>query len=151
MIELASLYNPTMIETTSISGNTGEAVNKYGIACLMIESGAPYPIREADVKYHYEGAVNVMKYLKMLKGAPEKHTPPVDPPSQRLWAEKGGVWRRKVEAGQRVNKGELLGTVCNLVGETIQRATAPYDGAVSFIRVHYSVNSGDTLLWVAKV
>lgn len=150
MIELASLYNPTLIETTSISGNTGEAVNIYGIPCLMVESGAPYPIRENDVRYHSEGALNVLRHLSMLEGEVVKYNPPVDPPSQRVWAEKGGVWRRKVEAGQRVKKGEELGTVCNLLGETIQTAYAPFDGVVSFLRVHYSVNSGDSLLWVAR-
>jgi len=150
MVELASLYNPALIETTNISGNTGEAVNLYGIPCLMIESGAPYPIREKDVEYHLLGAENVLKYLKMLEGEPAKYNPPVNPPSQRIGAEKGGVWRRNVDAGQRVKKGENLGIVSNLLGETLQTAVAPHDGVVSFLRVHYSVSSGDTLLWVAK-
>ncbi|TRO52317.1 hypothetical protein E2P71_07865 [Candidatus Bathyarchaeota archaeon] len=150
MVELASLYNPNLIETTGISGNTGEAVNIYGIPCLMIESGAPYPIREADVQYHYDGALNLLKHMKMIKGEAARYNPPVDPPSKRIWAEKGGVWRRKVEAGQSVKRSEKLGTVCNLLGEPVQIAIAPYDGLVSFLRVHYSVNSGDTLLWVAK-
>jgi predicted deacylase len=150
MVELASQYNPAFIETTSISGNTGEAVNIYGIPCLMIESGAPYPIREKDVQYHYEGAVNLLKYMSMIEGKAAKYNPSVDPPSQRLWALKGGIWRRKVEAGQRVKGGEDLGMVCDILGEHIQSVTSPFDGVVSFLRVHYSVNSGDTLLWVAK-
>ncbi len=150
MVTLASLYNPTLIETASILGNTGEAVNLYGIPCLMIESGAPYPIREKDVEYHYEGALNVLRHLGLIKGEAISYNPPVDPPSQRIWAKHGGVWRRRIEAGQRVKKGEELGTVCNLIGETIQTATAPMDGVVSFLRVHYSVNSGDSLCWIAK-
>jgi len=150
MVELASLYNPALIETTNISGNTGEAVNKYGIPCLMIESGAPYPIRETDVQYHYDGAVNLLRHLGMLEGESASYHPPLDPPSKRVWAVKGGVWRRKIEAGQRVKKGEELGTVCNLIGETIQTAYAPMDGVISFLRVHYSVSSGDSLCWVAK-
>ncbi|MFH1180455.1 MAG: succinylglutamate desuccinylase/aspartoacylase family protein [Candidatus Bathyarchaeota archaeon] len=150
MVELASQYNPAFIETTSISGNTGEAVNIYGIPCLMIESGAPYPIREKDVQYHYEGAVNLLKHMKMLEGKAAKYNPIVDPPSQRLWVLKGGIWRRKVEAGQRVKEGENLGMVCDILGEQIQSVASPFDGVVSFLRVHYSVNSGDTLLWVAK-
>ena len=150
MVALASLYNPAFIESTSISGNTGEAVNKYRIPCLMIESGAPYPIREADVEYHYNGAVNVMKHMGMLKGGAVQYNVPLDPLSQRIWAKKGGLWRRRVEAGQRVKKDMVLGTVCNLLGETQQIAQAPYNGVVSFLRVHYSVNSGDTLLMVAK-
>lgn len=150
MVELASLYNPNLIETTSISGNTGEAVNIYGIPCLMIESGAPYPIREEDIQYHYDGAINLLKHLKMLEGQATRYNPPLDPPSRRIWAEKGGVWRRKVEAGQRVKEGQELGIVSNLLGETIQTVYAPFEGVISFLRVHYSVNCGDSLLWVAQ-
>jgi predicted deacylase len=150
MVELASLYNPTLIEMTNISGNTGEAINIYNIPCLMIESGAPYPIREVDVQYHMDGAMNVLMHMGMIKGEAIKYDPPVNPPGQKIWAEKGGVWRRKVEAGQRVKKGETIGKVCNLVGESLQTVLAPYNGVVSFLRVHYSVSSGDTLLWLAK-
>jgi predicted deacylase len=149
MVELAGCYNPALIETTNIAGNTGEAVNVYGIPCLMIESGAPYPLREADVQYHYNGAVNVMRFMGMLEGEAERSTQLIDPPSVRLWAKKGGVWRSRVEVGQRVTKGDVVGTVCNLLGETLQSAEAPLDGVVSFLRVHYSVNAGDTLLLVA--
>jgi predicted deacylase len=150
MIELASCYKPTHIETTNISGNTGEAVNIYKIPCLMIESGAPYPIRETDVEYHYQGVINVMKHMGMMKGEAQRNTPQVDPNSQRLWAKKGGAWRHLLEPGQRVKKGEKIGTVSTLTGETIQEVHAPIDGIVSFLRVHYSVNAGDTLLWVTK-
>lgn len=151
MVELASLYNPVLIESTGISGNTGEAVKEYGIPCLMIESGTPYPIREKDVEYHYDGAINLLRYLGMIDGEAASYDPPVNPSSQRIWAEKGGVWRRYVEAGQRVKRGEKLGRVCNLLGEIIQEEKAPFDGVVSFLRIHYSVNAGDSLLWLARV
>ena len=150
MLELAGCYRSALIETTNISGNTGEAVNVYGIPCLMIESGAPYPIREADVEYHFDGAVNVMKYMGIINGEAERHTQLVNPNSQRLWAAKGGAWRRLVEPGQRVKKGEKVGSVCNLIGETLQEGHVPFDDVVTFVRVHYSVNAGDTLLWVAE-
>ncbi|MCK4702465.1 succinylglutamate desuccinylase, partial [Candidatus Bathyarchaeota archaeon] len=65
-------------------------------------------------------------------------------------AKSGGLWRRKVEAGQRVKEGELLGIVSDLHGEPLQVATAPLKGVVSFLRVHYSVNEGDTLCWVTE-
>jgi len=50
-----------------------------------------------------------------------------------------------------VKKGEKVGSVCNLIGETLQEAHAPFDGIVTFLRVHYSVNAGDTLLLIAEV
>ena len=91
-----------------------------------------------------------MKHMGMMKGEAQRNTPQVDPNSRRLWAKKGGAWRHLLEPGQRVKKGETIGTVSTLTGETIQEVHAPFDGIVSFLRVHYSVNAGDTLLWVTK-
>ncbi len=151
MMEVASCFNPTLVETAEISGNTGEAVNLYGIPCVMTESGTPYPIREEDVLFHLDGLRNLLRHLGMLEGEASLNNPPLDPKAQRLWAEMGGVWRRGVEAGERVTEGQRLGEVSDLVGETLQEVVAPFDGVVSFLRTHYSVNAGDTLLWVADI
>ncbi len=87
----------------------------------------------------------------MIDEQPEIRDHPLDPPTKRLWAQQGGLWRRRVEAGQRVEKGQRLGEVSDLHGETLQQVHAPFSGVVSFLRVHYSVNEGDTLLWVTQV
>jgi predicted deacylase len=150
MLEMARCFGCDFVETTAIAGNTGEAVNLYGIPCVMTESGTPYPVREADVLYHYDGVMNLMRRLGMLEGEAELGDPPVDPPTRRVWAESGGIWRRRVEAGQRVAEGELLGTVSSPLGEARQVATSPLSGFVSFLRISVSVNEGDTLLWVTE-
>ena len=151
MLEMASCFRPTLVETAEISGNTGEAVNLYGIPCVMTESGTPYPIREEDVLFHLDGLRNLLRHLGMMDGEASLGNPPLDPQAKRLWAERGGIWRRGVEAGERVFKGQQLGEVSDLLGGTLQEVTAPFDGVVSFLRTHYSVNSGDTLLWVAEI
>ena len=75
----------------------------------------------------------------------------MDPPTRRIWAIHGGVWRRQVEAGKRVQVGDLLGKVSSLTGETLQVAISPLKGVVSFLRTSLSVSEGDTLLWVTEV
>ena len=150
MTEMARCFDCDFIETTGISGNTGEAVRLYGIPCIMTESGAPYPMREDDVLYHYMGLRNLMRHIGMMDEEAALGDQRVDPPTQRVYARSGGLWRRKVEAGQRVKEGELLGTVSDLHGEPLQVATAPLKGVVSFLRVHYSVNEGDTLCRVTE-
>ena len=150
MTEMARCFDCDFIETTEISGNTGEAVRLYGIPCIMTESGAPYPIRDDDVLYHYMGLKNLMRHIGMLDGEAALGDQRVDPPSRRIWAKTGGLWRRKVEVGQRVKEGQLLGVVSDLHGGTIQAATAPLKGVVSFLRTHYGVNEGDTLCWVTE-
>ena len=151
MLEMASCFNPTIVETAEISGNTGEAVNLYGIPCVMTESGTPYPIREEDILFHLDGLKNLLMHLGMMDGEVALGNPPVDPKGQRLWAEQGGIWRRGIEAGERVREGQRLGEVSDLIGGTLQEVKAPFEGIVSFLRTHYSVNTGDTLLWVAEI
>ena len=60
-------------------------------------------------------------------------------------------YRKKVEAGQMVEEGMEMGEIVDLLGETRQKIFAPFDGVISFLRIHYSVNQGDTLLWIAKI
>ncbi len=75
----------------------------------------------------------------------------VIPKSERLYSEHGGIWRKQVEAGQRVKKGAVLGEVANLFGEPLQTVTAPFDGVANVIKTYYEVNAGDTLLYLVKV
>jgi predicted deacylase len=76
---------------------------------------------------------------------------PIDPESRRLYATHGGAWRKLVDIGGKVKDRQLLGNVYSLIGENLQEVKAPYDGTVTFLRTHFSVNEGDTLLWLTRV
>ncbi|MCW3979216.1 MAG: succinylglutamate desuccinylase/aspartoacylase family protein, partial [Candidatus Bathyarchaeota archaeon] len=134
-----------------IRGSTGEALNKYGIPCLTPESGTPYPVREEEIAFHHNGILNVMRYMGMLEGEPEMRKLKVNPEQVRLFAKRGGIWRQKVEAGQRVKEGEVLGEVVDLFGETLQVVKSPFSGVANNSRTSHVVNTGDTLLSVIKV
>jgi predicted deacylase len=151
MTEMAQCFDVDYIEGTTTSGNTGECVSRLSVPAVMTESGAPYPIRDRDVEWLVDGVTNLMRHLKMLPGEAVIRKVPVNPPSTRLWSKVGGAWRRKVEAGQKVREGEPLGVVCSLTGEKLQTILAPYNGTITFLRTHYSVNEGDTLLWITRV
>ncbi len=151
MVEMASCYDAAYIQVSSIRGSTGEALRKYGIPCITPESGTPYPVREDDIRFHHDGILNVMKHLGMLEGEPEIRKLKVNPQRERLFAERGGIWRQKIMAGQRVEKDTVLGEVVNLFGETLQTVRAPFDGLANNSRTSYVANTGDTLIWVVKV
>jgi len=151
MVDMASCYDAAYIQVSVIHGGTGEALGKYGIPCITPESGTPYPVREEDVRFHYDGIMNVMKHLGMLEGRPEIRELKVNPQRERLFAERGGIWRQRVMAGEIVEKGAVLGEVVNLFGETLQTLRAPFDGFANNSRTSYVANSGDTLIWVIKV
>ena len=108
-------------------------------------------MREKEIAFHHDGIVNVMKLLGMLEGEPETRELPVNPVQERLYAERGGIWRQKVEAGQRVKEGDVLGEVVDLFGETLQTLVAPFDGVANNSRASHMANTGDTLIYVVKV
>ena len=151
MLEMASCYDAAYIQVSIIRGSTGEALRKYGIPCITPESGTPFPVREEDVRFHRDGIMNVMKHLGMIEGKPEIRKLKVNPQRERLYAERGGIWRQKVMAGQMVEKGTVLGEVVNLFGETLQTVRAPFDGFANNSRTSCVANSGDTLIWVIEV
>jgi predicted deacylase len=151
MLEMASCFDVEYILLSDGEKNTGEAVKEYEIPCIETLSGAPFPLRKEDINFHKEGLLNLMRHLNMIEGKADYVTVPIDPEIKRLHSDHGGIWRKKVTPGQYVKKGEFLGEVLNLVGDTLQLVEAPSDGSVTFLRTHYSVNTGDTLLLLANV
>ena len=152
MVDMASCYDALYIRVTDIKGSTKEALDLYGIPCITPESGTPYPVREEEIAFHHDGIINVMKYFGMLEGEPEmKKGLPVNPEQVRLFAERGGLWLQRVAAGERVEKGQVLGEVVDLFGDTLQTVEAPFDGVANNSRTSHVANSGDTLLYVVKV
>lgn len=151
MVEMAGCWDIDHIETISVAGNTGEAAVRLGIPCVMTEGGSPYPVREKDAWWFAKGVYNLMRSLGMLPGDPVVKSVPLDPEFRCLSAVHGGAWRKLVDAGSKVKEGQLLGTVYSLVGEKLQEVHAPYDGTVTFLRTHFSVNEGDTLLLLTRV
>jgi hypothetical protein len=151
MLEMAGCWDVDYIETAAVAGNTGEVVPRLGVPCVMTEAGAPYPVREKDAWWFAKGVYNLMRHLGILPGDPIVRKVPVDPESRRLYATRGGAWRKLVEVGSKVKEGQLLGSVYSLIGENLQEVKAPHDGTVTFLRTHFSVNEGDTLLWLTRV
>jgi predicted deacylase len=152
MVDMASCYDTLYIRTTDIEGSTKEALDVYGIPCITPESGTPYPVREEEIAFHRDGIINVMKYLDMLEEEPEmREGVPIDPEQARLFAERGGLWLQEVGAGERVKKGDVLGRIVDLFGDTLQVVKAPFDGVANNSRTSNVANSGDTLIYVISV
>lgn len=151
MMEMAMCYDGAYISTSKIHGSTGEALRKCGIPCITPESGTPFPVREEEVMFHYNGVLNVMRYMGMIEGKPERHEVPVNPETIRLFAKHGGIWRPRVKAGQLVKKNQCLGELVDLFGETIQSVMAPDKGQANHIRTAAATYAGDTLLQLIKI
>ena len=132
-------------------GTTGEAQDLYGIPCITSEAGVPYPVRERHVKFHSDGIENLLKYMSIIDGTPKSYDAKVNPEEYSVRAEKGGIWYPSVEIGDHVEKGQKIGSLKDLFGNTIKTFTAPQDGWIRFLRVWYSVNIGEPLFMVSFI
>ena len=151
MIDMALCYDSFFIQTTNIVGSSKEAMTKYGIPCITPETGTPFPVKVDDVNWHYNGIMNVMKLIGMMEGTPKLNRQPLDPEAQKVVAEHGGLWIQKIDAGSHVKKGDILGEVVNLVGETLEKLEAPCPGVIYISRTSVTVNQGDVLVHIAQV
>lgn len=147
-LEMATCFPTRFISLFPVSptGMTMSAQSRYQIPCIISEAGTPFPVREEEVLFHYEGIMNVLKYFGVIEGDPLRVEPIISKSSVRLLAEEGGVWRPNVKTDQKVNAGDELGVITDLFGEVQQVVEAPEDGVVGMMRCFYSVNCGELLV-----
>jgi uncharacterized protein len=147
-LEMATCFPTRFISLLPVSstGMTMSAQSRYRIPCIISEAGTPFPVREEEVLFHYEGIINVLKHFGVIEGAPSRVEPIISKGGVRFLAEEGGIWRPNVVAGQEVKAGDKLGEITNLFGEVQQNIEAPKDGLVGMMRCFYSVNCGELLV-----
>lgn len=145
-LALATCFSSDLTHIFPASGGTSlTAQSIYGIPCIMPEAGTPYPVREEAIRFHYEGVMNVLRYMHILGGEPKLRTPRVSRKRLRLLATVNGAWHPSVELGVEVKNGVELGRVTDIFGNVVQVARAPEAGVVSMMRCFYSVTKGETL------
>jgi predicted deacylase len=133
------------------TGMTMCAQSRLGIPCITSESGTPFPVREDEIDFHYEGIMNVLRYFGVIEGEPKLVEPVISTGSFRLKAVEGGIWRPAVTPYQSVKTGDVLGVVTDLFGEVRQTVSAPCDGVVGMMRCFYSVNCGELLVSITTL
>jgi predicted deacylase len=117
-----------------------------GKASITAEAGHAGTVEPDDVKALVDGSLSVMRYLKMMEGAPATIDAPV-------WIERvagltsdvNGVFYPAVKRGTYVQKGMAIGRITDYLGKTIFEAKAPESGVVLFIRAVPSTVKGDTI------
>ena len=106
---------------------------RAGVPCFTFETGEGGRLEE-DVVDGGAGYIrNVMRWLKMVDGAPE---PPAQSYVMRefvgLRARHGGLLLTHATLGDLVKAGDRLCTIVNIYGDEVETVTAPADGV--FVR-----------------
>ena len=129
--------------------NTASTRGKPAIA---VEAGYAGTVEPGDVEALVSGCVSVMRYLKMLPGAPS----PIEHP---VWIERvvtlasteSGIFYPAVRRGSYVEQGMKIGRVTDFVGRTIFEARSPATGVVLYVAALPSMKKGETIANIGVV
>jgi len=123
-----------------------------GKPSITAEAGHGGTVETDDLNALINGCLNVMRFLKMLPGAPAIIEHPV-------WIEKvatvasdqTGVFYPLVRRGTYVEQGMKVGYVTDYVGKTIFEARAPAAGVVLYVCAVPSMTKGATIANIGVV
>ena len=137
-------------------GRSISAAMALGIPWLYTEAAGGGYARPEDVACYRRGILNVMRHLGMLAGAPEvpeatvAHLVGDGNLDVVMLAPVGGYFRASVTLLDRVQKGDLVGTVVDFFGEVRAEIRAEADGVVIMVRRLHRVHVGEGLLQVTN-
>ena len=142
---------PVILDAPLRPGSLRQAVAERGIPIIVYEAGEALRFDELAIRGGVRGVLAVMRHLGMLpeaKGRSRKVEPFVAHGSSWVRAPESGILVTKVRLGARVEKGQLLGTISDPLGEVEDPIHAPTDGVVIGRTNLPLVNEGDALFHI---
>ena len=146
-------YTETAGSGATDRGNFYAAVCELGIPSIQPEIGGVGLILESTKMLHYNGAKNVMVYLGMLDGTPEKN------PNQkelskfyRLRSEYDGIYHCLVSPGEKVSKGQRLAYITDYHGQEIYTEFfAEEDSVILWVMSTFAAAKGNNLMAIGVI
>jgi predicted deacylase len=152
------------------------AAAEKGIPSILAEAGGVGQMQEEAVAVLFRGVINVMRHLGMMESVGEatatvndeaRMTNDETTPKSKiqktprsavattvltkfewLYTTHEGMWYPKVGPGDRVEKGQEIGTVRDLFGDTLEKIISPVNGVILFLTVNPSVLENGLLMGI---
>ena len=162
IFEIAKAFGSPMICTLDMTKKLDEPspVDKQmdvlcareGIPSFMAETGHSEWAEPEYINFAAQGAINVMKYYGVLKGAvPENKDPIILESRQVIRCKHDGLAIAQVKPHQFVKAGETLSIIYNAYGDVVEEVKAEYDMYTVSLPYMPNVNGGERVAFVGKV
>jgi predicted deacylase len=126
--------------------------NTRGKPAIAVEAGYSGTVQTDDVALLANGTLSLMRYLKMLPGAPTMVEHPVwFGKIDTVASDLPGIFYPLVQRGTYVEAGMKIGYVTDYFGKTIYEAHAPAAGIVLYICGVPSMKKGDTIANIGEI
>jgi len=145
---LAEAFGIPYVIASSSAGHSYSGAATLGVPAVLAEAGGQGLFPERDVLVLVEGACRAMRHLGMLAGEP---TPRPIVSIERfvvLTSDHEGRWYPRVRLDARVEEGDVLGEIRDLLGAVVQSVTAPVAGTVLYYVSTLAIDRGDPLVGI---
>lgn len=154
LLPFAKLLNTEMIwlnATETVHESTlAHSMNMLGVPTLVVEMGLGAAINMDYGNRIVDGILNLMREMGLWKGAVGQIRQPavvLDSAIQFIRAQKEGIFLPSISHEARVEKGEVLGRIVDVLHTSVQEEiTAPCDGMVFTLREYPMVYEGALLM-----
>ncbi len=146
-VSLAESFGIELIVKSETKGAAIHSASQAGIPSILAEAGGQGIWGEETVNLHVRGVKRVMGFLEMMGEKPDRHEARIFP-FPWLFSEHDGVFYPRVSVGDKVAKGQNVGSVCDYFGRELQSAISPTNGTVLFLVTSLAINKGDPLMGI---
>ena len=130
---------------------TQNTAHVRGKPALTTENGYLGLPVEDMVERNARGAFRVLRHLRMYPGAAERVERPVFfVQAEVLRSPATGVWHARVERGQSVQKGSLVGVLTDFFGEPLAEIRAPFGGVVLYVVGTPAMSQGEPMGMIGR-
>jgi predicted deacylase len=134
------------------------AAVERGVPSILAEAGGVGQMQEEAVALLVDGVAKVMRHLGMI----EREFPHLNPLPNKgeegnvtvltkfewVYTKHQGIWYPKVGPGDLVKKGQEIGTVRDLFGDTLEQVVSPVNGVILFLTINPSVLENGLLMGI---
>ncbi len=122
----------------------------YGLPSILLEQGENGTCLPEDVLAMKESVKQVARYLFEGVMPYYKQAPLIFDDSYYLTCQRSGCWMCFVRPNQTVQAGQVIGEICDIYGNILEKVTAKEDGLVLYQKATLVVHQGEVLLAVAS-
>jgi predicted deacylase len=153
-LRLAQAFGaPVSVHSPLRDGSLREAAGRRGVPVVVYEGGEASRFNETAISAGVDGVLRVLADLEMrtVHPVPPRASTTVVRHTHWLRARRTGILRSTARAGQRVDRGDVLGIIADAVGGSRATMKAPFGAVVIGHTRHPLVNRGDALWHLADL
>lgn len=150
--EIAEILNVEyMVRSSARTGAYNSAAIR-GIPSILIERGGCGLCKQEVVAEYKKDVIKALKKLKVIDGWQGNENKPKELTEViYLDSNNEGIWIPAITAGQKVSKGQALGTIRDYFGNDIETYYAEFDAVILYYTVALSVTKDSSLVAYGKI